>query len=166
MLRYLIGRRKSLIKLTLIESKRISAGKQKNNGLVPLCKVRYNRVVRYMGEETINFPGPNGTTVQYPKNDGSNPDDYIIEDYVMDYIIQPLDKTRQNLSIDLTYTAIDFPPFFNLSKKEIRSYNRPKYIKLLQNYQSGTNNHRMYQVQFNIYHGRNNWLNNIKVLIL
>ena len=62
-------------KLTLIEGKRISAGKQKNNGLVPLCKVRYNRVVRYMGEETINFPGPNGTTVQYPKNDGSNPDD-------------------------------------------------------------------------------------------
>lgn len=105
-------------KLTLIEGKRISAGKQKNNGLVPLCKVRYNRVVRYMGEETINFPGPNGTTVQYPKNDGSNPDDYIIEDYVMDYIIQPLDKTRQNLKIDLTYTAIDFPRF-NLSKKKL-----------------------------------------------
>ena len=105
-------------KLTLIEGKRISAGKQKNNGLVPLCKVRYNRVVRYMGEETISFPGPNGTTVQYPKNDGSSPDDYIIEDYVMDYIIQPLDKTRQSLRIDLTYTAIDFPRF-NLSKKKL-----------------------------------------------
>lgn len=105
-------------KLTLIEGKRISAGKQKNNGLVPLAKVRYNRVVRYMGEEFIDFPGPNGTTIRYPKNDGENPEDYIIEDYVMDYVIQPLDKARQSLKIDLTYTAIDFPRF-NLSKKKL-----------------------------------------------
>lgn len=89
-----------------------------STGLIPLSKVRYNRVVRYMGEEIINFPGPNGTIVQYPKNAGENPEDYIIEDYTMDYIIQPLDKARQSLKIDLTYTAIDFPRF-NLSKKKL-----------------------------------------------
>lgn len=116
-------------KLTLIEGKRISAGKLKNDGLVPLSKVRYNRIVRYMGEkdEPINYPGPaiinddgteTPTTVTYPKNDGENPEDYIIEDYTMDYIIQPLDKSKQSLKIDLTYTAIDFPRF-NLSKKKL-----------------------------------------------
>lgn len=89
-----------------------------STGLIPLSKVRYNRVVRYMGEEIINFPGPDGTIVQYPKNAGENPEDYIIEDYTMDYIIQPLDKARQSLKIDLTYTAIDFPRF-NLSKKKL-----------------------------------------------
>ena len=87
-------------------------------GLVPLSKVRYERVVRYMGTDQIDFPGPNGTTITYPKNDGLNPEDYIIEDYIMDYIIQPLDKARQSLKIDLTYTAIDFPRF-NLSKKKL-----------------------------------------------
>lgn len=87
-------------------------------GLVPLSKVRYERVVRYMGTDQIDFPGPNGTTITYPKNDGLNPEDYIIEDYIMDYIIQPLDKSRQSLKIDLTYTAIDFPRF-NLSKKKL-----------------------------------------------
>ena len=88
------------------------------SGLIPLSKVRYERLVRYMGKETIDFPGPNNTTVTYPKNDGLNPEDYIIEDYIMDYIIQPLDKARQSLKIDLTYTAIDYPRF-NLSKKKL-----------------------------------------------
>ena len=114
-------------KLTLIEGKRISAGKKRNDGLVPLAKVRYNRIIRYMGEGTINYPGPaiinddgteTPTTITYPKNEGQNPEDYIIEDYTMDYIIQPLDKSKQNLKIDLTYTAIDFPRF-NLSKKKL-----------------------------------------------
>jgi hypothetical protein len=36
----------------------------------------------------------------------------------MDYIIQPLDKSRQGIGISLTYTAIDFPRF-NLSKKKV-----------------------------------------------
>lgn len=89
-----------------------------NTGLVPLSKVRYERLVRYMGTETISFPGPNGETIAYPKNDGSHPDDYIIEDYIMDYIIQPLDKSRQSLKVDLTYTAIDYPRF-TLSKKKL-----------------------------------------------
>ena len=83
-----------------------------------LSKVRYNRQITYTGKETITIPGPGDVVETYPKNNGENPEDYIIEDYTMDYIVQPLDKSRQNIGIGLTYTAIDFPRF-NLSKKKL-----------------------------------------------
>ena len=86
--------------------------------LVPLSRVRYNRTITYMGEEIIGVPEPDGTVVYYPKNEGKNPKDYELENYTMDYIIQPLDKSRQSMNINLTYTAIDYPRF-NLSKKKV-----------------------------------------------
>ena len=82
--------------------------------LVPLSKVRYNRTVRYMGKEPISVPEPDGSTKIYPEEDGNR----LLENYTMDYIIQPLDKSRQGIGISLTYTAIDFPRF-NLSKKKV-----------------------------------------------
>jgi hypothetical protein len=82
--------------------------------LVPLSKVRYNRTVRYMGEETISVPEPDGSVRVFPEEDGNR----LLEDYTMDYIIQPLDKSRQGIGINLTYTAIDFPRF-TLSKKKV-----------------------------------------------
>ena len=82
--------------------------------LVPLSKVRYNRTVKYMGKETISVPEPDGSTRIFPEVDGNR----LLEDYTMDYIIQPLDKSRQGIGISLTYTAIDFPRF-NLSKKKV-----------------------------------------------
>lgn len=86
--------------------------------LVPLSRVRYNRTITYMGEEIIGVPEPDGTVIYYPKNEGKNPKDYELENYTMDYIIQPLDKSRQSMNINLTYTAIDYPRF-NLSKKKV-----------------------------------------------
>jgi len=86
--------------------------------LVPLSRVRYNRTITYMGEETIGVPEPDGTVIYYPKNEGKNPKDYELENYTMDYIIQPLDKSRQSMNINLAYTAIDYPRF-NLSKKKV-----------------------------------------------
>lgn len=86
--------------------------------LVPLSKVRYNRTIMYTGKDKISIPEPDGTTTTYPKNNGQSPEDFLLEDYTMDYIIQPLDKTRQGIGISLTYTAIDFPRF-NLSKKKV-----------------------------------------------
>ena len=82
--------------------------------LVPLSKVRYNRTIRYMGKEPISVPEPDGSTKIYPEEDGNR----LLEDYTMDYIVQPLDKSRQGIGISLTYTAIDFPRF-NLSKKKV-----------------------------------------------
>ena len=82
--------------------------------LVPLSKVRYNRTVKYMGKETISVPEPDGSTRIFPEANGNR----LLEDYTMDYIIQPLDKSRQGIGISLTYTAIDFPRF-NLSKKKV-----------------------------------------------
>jgi hypothetical protein len=82
--------------------------------LVPLSKVRYNRTVRYMGEEAISVPEPDGSVRVFPEEDGNR----LLEDYTMDYIIQPLDKSRQGIGINLTYTAIDFPRF-TLSKKKV-----------------------------------------------
>lgn len=86
----------------------------------PLSKVRYNRIIRYMGKDKIAVPNPRdeGGITYYPKNEGKHPSDYIMEDYTMDYIIQPLDKSRQNIGISLTFTAMDFPRF-NLSKKKM-----------------------------------------------
>ena len=86
--------------------------------LKPLSKVRYNRQIIYQGKETIEIPDKGNTTITIPKNDGTHPEDYVMEDYVMDYIIQPLDKNRENIGIGLLYTAIDFPRF-NLSKKKV-----------------------------------------------
>lgn len=88
--------------------------------LRPLSKIRYNRIIRYMGKEPIAVPNPRdeGGITYYPKNDGKHPRDYIMEDYTMDYIIQPLDKVRQGSGINLTFTAMDFPRF-NLSKKKM-----------------------------------------------
>jgi hypothetical protein len=82
--------------------------------LVPLSKVRYNRTIRYMGKESISVPAPDGSTKIFPEENGNR----LLEDYTMDYIVQPLDKARQGLGISLTYTAIDFPRF-NLSKKKV-----------------------------------------------
>ena len=82
--------------------------------LVPLSKIRYNRTVRYMGDETISVPEPDGSTRTFPEADGNR----LLEDYTMDYIVQPLDKSRQGIGINLTYTAIDFPRF-TLSKKKV-----------------------------------------------
>lgn len=82
--------------------------------LVPLSKVRYNRTVRYMGEEIISVPEPDGSVRVFPEENGNR----LLEDYTMDYIIQPLDKSRQGIGINLTYTAIDFPRF-TLSKKKV-----------------------------------------------
>lgn len=91
--------------------------KEKNQKLallIPLSKVRYNRTIRYMGKEKISVPEPDGSTRIFPEDDGNR----LLENYTMDYIIQPLDKSRQGIGISLTYTAIDFPRF-NLSKKKV-----------------------------------------------
>ena len=82
--------------------------------LVPLSKIRYQRNITYVGTEPISVPNPDGTTTTYPEADGNR----HLENYIMDYIVQPLDKSRQGVGINLLYTAIDFPRF-NLSKKKV-----------------------------------------------
>lgn len=82
--------------------------------LVPLSKIRYQRNITYVGTEPISVPNPDGTTTTYPEADGNR----HLENYVMDYIVQPLDKSRQGIGINLLYTAIDYPRF-NLSKKKV-----------------------------------------------
>ena len=88
--------------------------------LLPLTKIRYNREVYYTGdtEATVVVPEGYGDTTtykevtyypDYPRN--------LIENYVMDYIIQPLDKKREGHEVSLNFTAIDYPRF-NLSKKK------------------------------------------------
>jgi hypothetical protein len=86
----------------------------KLESLIPLSKVRYNRTIRYMGKDRISVPEPDGSTRIFPEENGNR----LLEDYTMDYIIQPLDKSRQGIGISLTYTAIDFPRF-SLSKKKV-----------------------------------------------
>ena len=89
--------------------------------LTPLVKLRYRRQVLYTGEETIRVQEPMGYgdalvftekiyTPEYPNN--------VIEDYVMDYIVQPTEHKRSGLEVSITYTAIDYPRF-NLSKKKM-----------------------------------------------
>lgn len=89
--------------------------------LTPLVKLRYRRQVLYTGEETIRVQEPVGYgdalvftekiyTPEYPNN--------VIEDYVMDYIVQPTEHKRSGLEVSITYTAIDYPRF-NLSKKKM-----------------------------------------------
>lgn len=91
--------------------------------LTPLVKLRYRREVYYRGigdKETINTSEPNNLgeygifqAMTYPR---ANEPDGMIEDYVMDYIVQPAQKNRSNLEISTQFNAIDYPRF-NLSKK-------------------------------------------------
>lgn len=89
--------------------------------LTPLVKLRYNRRIYYTGEKTIVVKEPSGygDNVSYVDKEYSNvyPNN-IIEDYTMDYIVQPVDKKRDNLKITTSFTAIDYPRF-NLSKKKV-----------------------------------------------
>lgn len=89
--------------------------------LTPLVKLRYHREVYYMGEQpiTVREPQGYGDTVVYIDKVYSNvyPDN-VIEDYVMDYIVQPIDKKRDVLKLTTSFTAIDYPRF-NLSKKRV-----------------------------------------------
>lgn len=89
--------------------------------LVPLVKLRYHRQVYYVGEKpiTVREPVGYGDTTTYVDRTYSNvyPEN-IIEDYVMDYIVQPIDKKRDVLKISTSFTAMDYPRF-NLSKKRV-----------------------------------------------
>ncbi len=86
--------------------------------LKPLTKVRYTRQVRYVGDEDYRVVDLDGVEHIYKHNDYL--EDFLTNKtkYVMDYIIQPLDKSRSSMKIDLSFTAIDFPRF-NLSKKKV-----------------------------------------------
>lgn len=85
--------------------------------LTPLVKLRYHRQVVYTGEETIYVQEPTGygDTTAYEDRE-YKPND-IIENYIMDYIVQPLNKKRSGYEVSLTFNAIDYPRF-NLSKKK------------------------------------------------
>ena len=85
--------------------------------LTPLVKLRYHRQVIYTGEETIYVQEPTGygDTTAYEDRE-YKPND-IIENYIMDYIVQPLNKKRSGYEVSLTFNAIDYPRF-NLSKKK------------------------------------------------
>ena len=85
--------------------------------LTPLVKLRYNRQVIYTGEETIVVQEPvgYGDTTTYIEKE-YNPND-VIENYTMDYIVQPLNKKRSGYEVNITFNAIDYPRF-NLSKKK------------------------------------------------
>lgn len=89
--------------------------------LVPLVKIRYHRQVYYTGEKEITVREPVGygdTTTYIDKTYYPNYPDNIIEDYIMDYVVQPVDKKRNTLEIATTFTAIDYPRF-TLSKKKV-----------------------------------------------
>lgn len=89
--------------------------------LTPLVKLRYRRQVFYTGTEPIKVQEPVGygdalvfTTKTYSADYPNN----IIEDYVMDYIVQPTQHKRSGVEVSVTYNAIDYPRF-NLSKKKM-----------------------------------------------
>jgi hypothetical protein len=89
--------------------------------LTPLVKLRYHRQVFYTGEETITVREPvgYGDVVTYEEKTYSNAHpNNIIENYIMDYIVQPLDKKRSGWEISTKFTAMDYPRF-NLSKKKV-----------------------------------------------
>ena len=74
-----------------------------------------------MGEHpiTVREPQGYGDTVTYIDKIYSNTyPDNVIEDYIMDYIVQPIDKKRDVLKLTTSFTAIDYPRF-NLSKKKV-----------------------------------------------
>lgn len=89
--------------------------------LTPLVKLRYRREIYYTGETpiTVREPVGYGDTVEYIDKTYSNvyPDNKI-EDYIMDYIVQPVDTKRDVLKTTTTFTAMDYPRF-NLSKKRV-----------------------------------------------
>ena len=88
--------------------------------LKPLVKLRYTREVYYTGENGIavkkatQFIEEEESYDYYDKHYPNN----IMEKYLMDYIVQPIDKKRNNLKITSTFTAIDYPRF-TLSKKKV-----------------------------------------------
>lgn len=89
--------------------------------LTPLVKLRYHREVYYMGEQPITVREPQGygdTVVYIDKVYSNTYPDNVIEDYIMDYIVQPIDKKRDVLKLTTSFTAIDYPRF-NLSKKKV-----------------------------------------------
>lgn len=89
--------------------------------LVPLVKVRYHRQVYYTGEKEIVVREPKDygdSAVYEDKTYSPTYPDNIIEDYIMDYVIQPVDRKRNVLEIATTFTAIDYPRF-TLSKKKV-----------------------------------------------
>lgn len=88
--------------------------------LKPLVKLRYHREVFYMGEKEITVKEPVGygdTTVYVDRTYKNTYPDNVIENYVMDYIVQPIEKKRSNMEISTSFNAIDYPRF-NLSKKK------------------------------------------------
>lgn len=89
--------------------------------LTPLVKLRYRREVYYTGTEPITVREPQGygdEVVYIDKTYSNKYPDNLIEDYVMDYIVQPVDRKRNSLQISTQFTAIDYPRF-NLSKKKV-----------------------------------------------
>ena len=85
--------------------------------LTPLVKLRYNRQIIYTGKEPIMVQTPQGYGDTTSYIDVEYRPGQIIEDYVMDYIVQPSDKKRSGYEVSVTFNAIDYPRF-NLSKKK------------------------------------------------
>lgn len=85
--------------------------------LTPLVKLRYNRQVIYTGTETIMVQTPQGYGDTTSYIDVEYKPGQVVEDYVMDYIVQPSDKKRSGYEVSVTFNAIDYPRF-NLSKKK------------------------------------------------
>ena len=71
--------------------------------LTPLVKLRYRREVYYTGDKpiTVREPSGYGDQVVYIDRTYSNvyPEN-LIEDYIMDYIVQPVDKKRDVLKLN------------------------------------------------------------------
>ena len=89
--------------------------------MTPLVKLRYRREVYYTGEKPISVREPQGygdTVVYINKTYSNTYPDNLIEDYIMDYIVQPVDTRRDVLKTTTSYSAIDYPRF-NLSKKRV-----------------------------------------------
>ena len=89
--------------------------------LTPLVKLRYHREVYYNGDKDITVREPQGygdETVYIDKTYTNKYPNNIIEDYIMDYIVQPVDKKRDVLKLTTSFNAIDYPRF-NLSKKKV-----------------------------------------------
>lgn len=89
--------------------------------LTPLVKLRYKREIYYTGAKPITVREPSGygdITTYIDKVYSNTYPDNLIENYIMDYIVQPVDKKRDVLKLTTMFTAIDYPRF-NLSKKRV-----------------------------------------------
>lgn len=89
--------------------------------LTPLVRLRYRRTIYYTGTQPIKVKEPVGygdKTTYIEKTYSNTYPDNIIEDYIMDYIVQPTTRKRDNLKVDVDYVAIDYPRF-QLSKKRV-----------------------------------------------